>query len=279
MRERFIILAIAVVVGAIGVFLVGQYLQKREQELEARYAAFRDVAQVLVATEDIPAETVLASSMVESKPIPELFIQPYATSDPRAVTGKITAAPMAKGEQVLTNKLGIPGSRKTLSVKMEPGKRALTIAVDAISSVGGFLQPGDRVDMLGIFSIPAPQGQQALTVTLLQHVLVLAVGQEVIDQPPSRAKTSGTTDGPATVTVALSPQEIELVLFAREQGKLQLSLRPRADKELVQLQPFTMNSLVAMINPGGVPQQEPEKPPQKEVEVYRGLKREVVVVP
>ena len=79
------------------------------------------------------------------------------------------------------------------------------------------------------------------------------------------------------VTLALSPQETELVLFAREQGKLQLSLRPKADKAVVDLPPFSMNTLASLINPAAQ-QKAPEAPKQKEVEVFRGLKREVVVV-
>jgi pilus assembly protein CpaB len=276
MRERLIWIVVAIVAGFAGVALVQQYLQQRERELEKRYAAFRNAVKIVVASEDIPEETLISAKMIEPRPVPELFVQPYATTDPNAVVGKLTAVPIAKGEQILTTKLGIPGSRKTLSAKMEAGKRAITIGVDTISGVGGFLRPGDRVDLLGVFSIPSPQGAQALTVTLLQHVLVLAVGGEVIDQP-ARTAQKGSGEGPMVITLALSPQETELVLFAREQGKLQLSLRPKADKDVVQVQPFSMSTLVGLINPGA--QEAPPPPKHKEVEVYRGLKRDVVVIP
>ncbi len=280
MRERLIWLIVAIITGLAGVALVSQYIRQREQELEKRYAGFRNTVKVIVAKEDIQEETVLDASMLDQRAIPEPFVQPYATSDSNAVVGKLTAVQIAKGEQILTTKLGIPGSRKTLSAKMEPGKRAVTIGIDAISGVGGFLRPGDRVDLLGVFTIPTPQGSQALTVTLLQHVLVLAVGQEVVDQPPSaKAHGAGAGEGPMVVTLALSPQETEMVLFAREQGKLQLSLRPKADKAVVDLPPFSMNTLAGLINPASNQPKAPEAPKQKEVEVFRGLKREVVIVP
>ncbi len=279
MRERAIWLVVAVVAGLAGVALVHQYLQQREQQLEARYASLRKVVKIVIAKEDIPEETLIEPSMLELQTIPEPFIQPYATDSPNAILGKLTAVPIAKGEQILTNKLGIPGSRRTLSAKMEPGKRGVTIGVDTISGVGGFLRPADRVDLLGVFAIPTPQGSQALTVTLLQDILVLAVGQEVIDQPPTVHKKGEGPEGTGIVTLALSPQETELVLFAREQGKLQLSLRPKADKATVQTQPFTMNTLVSLINPAAQQPAEPQGPKQKTVEIYRGLEREVVQVP
>lgn len=280
MRQRLIWLLVAVAAGMAGVALVHHYLQQREREVEQRYAAFRTALPVLVAARDIPEETVIDASMVEVRSIPEAFIQPYAISELNAVVGKVTVVPIAKGEQVLATKLEVPKSRQTLSAKLPPGKRAFTIGIDAISGVGGFLRPGDRVDMLGIFTLPSPQGAQALTVTLLQHVLLLAVGAEVIDQSATQARHKQESEGPRLVTLALSPQEAELVSFAREQGKLLLSLRPKGEKGLLELPPFSMNTLVSLLSPAAAQQaQQPQAPARKEIEVYRGLNREVVSVP
>jgi pilus assembly protein CpaB len=241
---------------------------------------------VLVAAKDILEGARLEPEMVETVARPADAIQPHALTRPQDAVGQIAVVPLYKGEQVLGSKLERVQSARTLSMKLTPGKRAVTIDVDALTGVGGFIRPGDFVDVLGVFKLPTPDGKQAgVTVTLLQRVPVLAVGAQLEEGGGPAAKQT------EPVTLALNPKETELILFARAQGQIQLALRSKADAQIVEdLPPMTIDTLVALIlgpqllqQAQAQPQPPPEAPSEPErkerrVEVYRGLDKEEVVV-
>jgi pilus assembly protein CpaB len=108
--------------------------------------------------------------------------------------------------------------------------RALSISVSGAASVSGMVQPNDRVDVLGTFSFPAEgvQGEmESVTLTVLQDVTVLAVGNQLSRRPTDRARRSG---GYSTVTLEITPREAELLVFAEQvKGRLVLSLRNASD--------------------------------------------------
>lgn len=283
--KRVLPLAFAVVMGLLAVGLVRQYLAQQRQTLareRARLAAdYQAPIDVLVAARDIPGGTALDAGHVTLQPVPEKFVQPYAARAAGEVLGRITVAPMAEGEQILLNKIRRPESAPrdaTLSAMTPKGKRAVTIGVDAITGVGGFVRPGDAVDVLWTIQLPQagqPQSQgQVVTLTLFQEVPVLAVGQETLATARQRPEGGGRND--YTVTLALTPQETSFLLFAREQGRIQLSLRARSDSGPVAVAPANINTLMETVL--GVPSGGQARGP-KQVEVYKGLKRDVVLLP
>jgi len=274
---------IGLALGLLTAFLVHTYIQQREAQLRRELLRGREPTPVLVAAQDIAAGARIEPAMVATATQPADGIQPHALTQPAQAAGKVAVVPIYKGEQILNSKLERPHTSQTLSMKLSPGKRAITINIDPITGVGGFIRPGDFVDVLGLFQLPTPDGRQAgVTVTLLQRVPVLAAGAATDGGP---AGGGGRTD---TVTLALSPQEAELVLFARAQGQLQLALRSQADSQVVtDLAPMTVDTLIALIlGPQALqppPPEEVEAPPEptrqeRRVEVYRGLDKEEVVV-
>lgn len=280
MRNRLWV-AIALVLGLLTTVLVNSYIHQEIDKAKRQFMVGRGPVSVLVAVADIPPQSSIAPEMVAMETRPEDAIQPKALTDPEGAIGKITLAPIYQGEQILDSKLATPENANTLSQKTPPGRRAVTIGIDTISGVGGFIHPGDFVDILGIFNLPTPDGKQVIvTVTLLQRVAVLAAGARFSEQGEGANEAN-------TLTLALTPQETELVLFAREQGKLQLSLRPRVDSEiLADLKPMSIDALVAAIlgpqlaqAPPPPPPTEPEKKAVRQVEIFRGLEREVVSLP
>lgn len=279
MKNKFWIV-IAVGMALVTVLLVRNYIEQERRKLMRELFVGREPTPVLVAIEDIPEQTIVKPTAVEVQTKPADAIQPYALSGPEQVGRKVAVVPIYKGEQILDSKLKAPEEADTLSMKTPPGKRAVTIGIDQISGVGGFIHPGDFIDILGVFTLPTPDGKQAaVTVTLLQRVLVLATGAQFSEL---EAKAAGVQEA-NSVTLALTPQETELVLFARKQGELQLSLRPKADSAVVaDLPPMDLNALVGLIlGPQFTQQPPPAKPeaPERKVEVYRGLQKEVVVLP
>ena len=277
MRNRLWVV-IGVTLGLLTAILVNTYIRQEIAKARRQLMVGREPTEVLVAAADIPEQTTITADMVQVEVRPADAIQPKSLDNQGAAIGKIALVPIYKGSQILDSTLATPENANTLSQKTPPGKRAVTIGIDNISGVGGFIHPGDHVDMLGIFSLPTPDGKQAVvTVTLLQRVLVLAAGGRF-----SEAKSEGASTAD-TVTLALTPQETELVLFGRAQGQLQLSLRPRVDSEVVaDLKPMSLDALAATILGPQLAQQAAaaaSQKPARQVEIYRGLQREVVALP
>lgn len=279
LRNRLaLIIAFAVAVST--ALMVAAYIRTREIQIRRELMRGREPTPVLMATQDIPESTHIDESMIALINRPADSLQPHAISNPGEAIGKIAVVPIYQNEQILDSKLERPQHASTLSAKTPSGKRAVTLAVDAITGVGGFISPGDFVDILGLFQIPTPDGKQVpITITLLQRVQVLATGRT--SAPVRGSGEAGPAD---TVTLALTPEETELLLFARVQGQIQFSLRPKTDSAvLAQVQPMTIDKLIAhILGPTAMQPPPPPPPPapvEHRVEIYRALNREVVTVP
>lgn len=285
--RRVIPLVFSIAFGLVGVTIarnwyVGQTrtFERQKQELLANY---KPPVPVVAAAKDLPPETTIDASHLTTIGVPPPFIQPYAVRSPNEVVGLVTTAAIAEGEQLLTNKLRRPEAAPmtprdaTLSTLTPKGKRAITIAVDSITGVGGFVRPGDKVDILWTLKLPgAPQqGDQVATLTLFQDVPVLAVGGEMAGRPASRDGQAAPSSS-FTVTLAMTPQETSSLLFAREQGRIQLSLRPKLESGLVPIPPANIQTLLEA--QFGIKASEPPPQVTRQVEIYKGLKRDVMVM-
>jgi len=275
MRNRIAII-VGIALGLIAVLLVHNYLEQQRRKVE-QLSVGLEPTPVLVARQTIEPGQILSPELVELQQVPAKYVQPYAESQLEAVVGKRASVPITQGEQILRTKLELPTAGATMASKTPPGKRAVTIPLDEIAAVGGFIRPGDTVDILWVASIPRPEGgSHPITVTLFQNIQVLAVGRQLIDVPEQRRRTREGEEPSNTVTVALSPEETQLLVVAQEQGKLQLALRSRADLEAVPLPAASPEALLRHILPPEAFQRQEEA---KQVEVFRGLDKEVVAVP
>lgn len=291
MKKRLLPLAIAGFLGLFAAAMMRQYLNQQRQALEAErqklMADYHAPVDVIAALKDIPEGTTLTKEALGFVTIPEKFIQPYATRDAQDVIGKVTMAPLAEGEQILLNKLRRPEEAKpveaTLSKHTPEGKRAVTIVVDLISGVGGMVWPGDTVDVIWNFAATAQPGAgggegQLVTLVLFQNVQVLAVDHQLRGQS-AEAETTGGRTANYTVTLALTPEEASMLLFAREQGRIQLSLRSGSEQEQrVAVKPTTLNSLTEAVLGAPPKPTEPPAPQERVIEVYKGLTRSTVPV-
>lgn len=125
------------------------------------------------------------------------------------------------GEQILSHHLLNQSGLSGLTATLPPGMRALTIGVNEVVGVGGFVKPGDTVDILGTFEDRS--GNEAYTKTVLQDVEVLAIEQDMEVKDDTTAKVA------TNVTLSLSLQDAERLTLAEETGRLRLALRPMLD--------------------------------------------------
>lgn len=296
--KRLVPLVFAILMASLAMFFAHQWVRQQRRVLESERkelagerekvkAQYQTPIEVVIASKDLQEGTTLEPSHVKMATIPERFVQPYAVRAPREVVGKVAAVPIAEGEQVLLNKLRRVEDTpvgSTLSSLMPKGRRAVTIAVDSLTGVGGFVRPGDVVDLMWTLKLPPEAGQkdgQVITLTLFQDVPVLAIGGDMTGrraQPAASSEGSSKEPREFTVTAALTPQEIAFLLFAREQGRIQLSLRPRLESGQVAVVPANINTLMqAALGMQQAQAPAPDaRPAVRNVEVYTGLKRNVV---
>lgn len=273
-------LIIALVSGIVAMIFGNSFLQQREREVAAQARLLKEgkAEEILVAQEDIPKGATIEEKMVGIEKVPSKFIQPRATNSLERVVDKIALAPISKGEQILLSKVG-SGLQdfSSLAYRTPPGKRAITIPVDNISSVGGMIRPGDNVDVLGIIpqagEVEGKQVTQYVTVPLFQKVLVLAVGSDI---------GAGTAKGEKivinTITIALAPSDATMIAFIQEQGKLRFILRSPTDNEVFPIQSAGWDTLTEYLFPGMMRrvQDADRPPPPPEVEVYMGTERKTM---
>jgi pilus assembly protein CpaB len=281
--KKYLPLIGAGISGLIAVLLINNYIQQKTEEAKKRaFSTQQNLSTVVVAKQDIPSGTAIKESMLKEETVYKDMLQPRAATSIDRAIDKITLAPISKGEQVLLNKITLSGQEGSLSMKVPSGKRAITIPVDNISSVGGMVRPGDHVDIVGMVPIPAVNAEgkqvtQMTTMPLFQDVLVLAVGQEFTSIPGTKKEEKAVS---AVITLALSVQEANLTAFVQEQGRIRLILRSPGDTQVQSVAPASWDTLFRTIMPQEFtqPAQQETPNPQKKVEIYRGLQKEIKIL-
>lgn len=300
MQKQRIILIVGIVLGLIAVFMTKVYLDQQRQNIEEsskkKVESIRAELQssqvsVLVAKQDIPRGSVINPDSLEIGIVPNQFVQPQAVTSLDRIVGMLTLAPISKGEQITLSKLAQSRQAGGLAEITPVGKRAITISVDDISSLAGMIKAGDYVDMIAMLAVPvqAADGQQTVqgaVVPLFQNVLILAVGQDIGAPMPtssdSRYQTQERSGGSSgLITVALTPQEANLIAFVQEQqGKIRLVLRSPADSQVQPMQATNWDTLFQYLMPQAAQNATGAEAMPAEavsyVEVYRGTAKEIV---
>jgi len=303
-EKQKLILISGVVLGVVAIVMTKMYMDQQQQaiQMQAKQAIANMRANqtaVLVAKQNIPSGSVIGSNMLESSIVPNQFVQPQAVTSLDRVLGMISIAPISKGEQISLSKLS--NTQKTsggnLAGITPAGKRAISIPVDNIASLSGMVRPGDYVDVIATLQVPVqgPGGQvssQLAVVPLFQNVLILAVGQNTgsVASAESRyTEKEASSFGSALITLALAPQEANLIAFVQEQGKMRLTLRSPADAKIELVIPASWETLFQYIMPqksvdernidrisGGNKEAADSAGTTGYVEVLRGLNKEKV---
>lgn len=294
MQKQRIILIIGFVLGLAAVVMIKLYLDQQRQmirELETKKIQKEQANQisVLVAKKDIPKGATIDKDLLETSIVPKQYLQPQAVTSLDRVAGMVVVVPIGKDEQITLSKLKWPKEETSkggsLSMSTPVGKRAITISVDNVSSLLGMIKPGDYVDVISTMSIPVPTQDgklvgQATVMPLFQNVLILAVGQEfgASSAAADRYKKEEKKEGVALITLALSPQEANLISFVQEQGKIRLVLRSPADSQSQPFQITTWDTLFNYVMPNreaaGADKTKSQRDETVYVEVYRGLSKE-----
>jgi pilus assembly protein CpaB len=175
---------------------------------------------VVIAVTDIQAGTKLDAAHVKLAPLPEESITEGNFTNLEDVIGQVTSQPLYNGEILIKRRLSQHASGSPLAAVIEKGKRALTVRVDDVIGVAGFLLPGSHVDVVS--TKRQSGGQNTISRTIVENLKVLAVDQTV----------SSDKNDPVivrAVTLEVSPRQAEHIVKATEEGKVQLTLRNPLD--------------------------------------------------
>jgi pilus assembly protein CpaB len=290
MQKQWLILIIGVVLALAAVFMTMIYIDQQRKIDKARLQQQWEKMQanqtaVLIAKKDIPKGAPVDETMFETEVVLNKYVQPQAVTSMDRIAGMLTIAPISKGEQITLTKLTNVKTAGVLSEVTPVGKRAITISVDNISALAGMIKAGDYVDVIAMVPVPVntPDGKQVvqpITTPLFQNVLVLAVGQETSTTPKQvsryRKEAEEKKEVSPLITLALGPQEANLIAFVQEQGKIRLTLRSPADSKIEQTQPANWDTLFQYIAPKVSGKTEEEPKAIGYVDVYRGLTKEKV---
>lgn len=216
-KKLFVLAVILSILVAGSVYLYLDHLQKT---LDPRV-----YKEVVVAKENIPANTRVTLSMLEKKRLPSEYRHEEAVEDTSVVIGKITEVPIYKGEQVLKSRLvGTDSNRGGLSYRVPVGYRAVAVQVNEVSGVGYNLRPGDKVDVLATMDFKVGGQEITQTSIILQNIQVLALGRNLEKNGSSEKEIK-------TVTLAVGPLEARPLVLASERGSIRLLLRSPVDEK------------------------------------------------
>jgi pilus assembly protein CpaB len=201
--------------------------------------------RVFVASRDIPARALLNDGFLTAATKPATEVDPDAVSDRKQIVGKYSLITIPAGSVVTSSKIGEAGAN-ALPARLPIGMRAVSISIDRVKGVAGLIQPGDRVDVI---AVPPRVGSEIPRASaILRGALVLAMGNAV---ETTSATPSPDNQNLTTVTLALTPKQVDLLASADLNTTLRLALRP--PKEPIRAYPAEPLTL-------GVPDRGPAAP-------------------
>ena len=209
-----IVLSLVLALGA--AWVANRWLQLRTA---TPGSATPSTTNVVVASMDLPFGTKIEARHLSSIQMLPGSEPAGAFHDLKEVEGKVARATLLQGEILLEGRFADQGSGSTLAAVVEKNMRAVTVRVDDVVGVAGFLLPGNRVDVLGSRDLA---NREAQTETILQNVRVLAV-----DQTASTDKNEPVLV--RAVTLEVTPSQAEILVKWKEQGSIQLTLRNPLD--------------------------------------------------
>ncbi len=183
---------------------------------------------VLVADKDLPAGAFIKGNLVTWQSWPDSQLHPsYLVKnkiDETRLFGSVVRRGMSAGQPISGGQIIKPGERGFLAAVLRPGYRAVSMRVNATSSIAGLVFPGDRVDIILTHSMKTDGPSRKVSETVLTNVRVLAIDQKTNDQEnaPKVGKTA---------TFEVTPKQAEMLSVLTDLGKLSLSLRSLAKNE------------------------------------------------
>jgi pilus assembly protein CpaB len=218
-KRFFIVLTGALLFGVVAAVSVSRYLSSAQ-------AYTKTLNQVAVAKVDIPVGTKIVAEMVTMVQFPKESTPDGVYDKAEKLVGRIAVMNIAAREPITEARLAPEGSAGGLSAVIPEGYRAMTVKVDDVVGISGFIQPGMLVDVVVTIDPAEKAGQQdPISKIVLQNIKVLANGQN-LDKPEDQREPNSVK----AVTLQVTPEQAEKLALAATEGKLQLVMRNSIDQ-------------------------------------------------
>ena len=213
---------IAIILALLAGFLLYQYMLALEDRYRENYTS------VAIAAVNIEENTQLSADMIRIEEIPTEGVHPSAVADVESILGGIASQTIYEGEQILRNKVKRTTEKEgKMSYSVPEGMRAVTIPVDTVSGVSGFLRAMDRVDIILIGLLEVGDDKKEIADILVADAEILAVGTN----PDSRKESYVPPEPVAVITLIVSPQDAVKLSLGGATGRLMAVLRSPVDHE------------------------------------------------
>lgn len=272
-KRPLVFLGIAMIIALVTTVMVYRWLQgQRMIEGDAPEVVIEGVS-VAVASADIPWGTPLGEKAIRVMTYPEEGVPVGHFKDPASLNGRVVLTNLKKNEPILESKLA-PVDVKTggVSAVMDPNKRAMAVKVNEVVGLPGFVQPGDRVDVMATFEDPRAKNKgnggtkTEVTKVVLENTLVLAIDTQMErlagEEKPTPVKV---------ITLEVSLEEAERLAMAENGGKLRLALRSPLNPEVKKTKGADFKDL--MRSHQLIPPPPRRGKPKEQVEVIQGTER------
>ncbi|HYB90538.1 MAG TPA: Flp pilus assembly protein CpaB [Candidatus Binataceae bacterium] len=273
MRRPIVFVVLAGLAAMLASVVVYSALKKREAEIQQ---AMAKNVEIVVAAYDLPLGAKIEAGELKMARWSAEATPEGAMTDPKQAIGSYVRSQFVANEPIVTGKLFMGQKTAGVMPLLIPfGMRAVSVPVDEVSDISGFVLPHTRVDILVALSVGGEGGNKAFSKVVLQNVEVLAVGEEV-----EMKKDEPTTV--RVVTLLVSPQEAERLSLASREGTLRLAMRNYNDNKIVltsgtdvqeMLRAYSLQPEIPVAAPQVAPRA-PERPRSRpmEIEIYRNGK-------
>ena len=232
-KRFFIVLAGALVFGLLAAVSVTRYLSSAQ-------AYTKNLNRVAVAKVAIPLGTKIIPAQIMVVQIPPESTPDGSFESVEKLTGRVAVVNIAAREPITEARLAPEGTAGGLSAVIPEGYRAMTVKVDDVVGISGFIMPGTLVDVVVVIDPAEKAGMQdPISKIVLQNIKVLANGQN-IDKPESERQANSVK----AVTLLVTPEQAEKLALAVSEGKLQLVMRNSIDQGDEQTQGINKRGLL-----------------------------------
>lgn len=264
--------SVAVVLGLVTSILVFSWLQNEKNRLMAAPLPLSQNVQVLVANADLAWGTKLTQEMMQMQEFPPGAIPEGNFTSLEAINDRVLLVDIKRNELLLESKLAPLGTTAGgVAAVTDPNKRAMSVKVDDVIGVAGFIKPADHVDVM--VTIEPEAGKQGNTIAkmILENVKVLAAGTQMErkgkDEEPKQVQV---------ITVEVDVEEAEKLALASNQGRLRLALRNPLNKEHVLTKGANVGALLSSFRPKAAVRPKVEDDGSVRIEVIKGDVRKEV---
>jgi pilus assembly protein CpaB len=259
-KNTITFITLSTVFGLVAVYIAKNWLASNQELREQQ-------VKVVISAQAIATGTVLEEKHLSLSVFPKSMLPDKVINQLADAVGKVAKTRLYVGEWIRPERLADKGDGSALASLIGPQMRAVSIRVDDVVGVAGFLLPGNRVDILSTFLFK----EKAITEVILAHVKILAIDQ-------SAANNENKPQLVRAVTVEVDLVQAKILMSARSKGSLQLALRNPTDNHvrLVVTKKNEKSAPIALINSASdkTIDNVNAKKSHKKVELIRGIIRE-----